>query len=397
MALDALIIGGGIAGLWILRALLNAGYDAALLEHSALGSGQTIASQGIIHAGVKYALSGHAAEASRLTARAAGIWRNALTPPPGGPAPIDLSRARVLSPVTHIFTAPGVTSRLAALAASKALATPPRPLNRASRPPGLADAPASVDAYELDEPVVDVASVLDALAAPVRTRLVLARHIHPARAADTFTIRAETDLAPLDLAPRALILAAGAGNQALLDRLGAGSSLREQRRPLHMVLARGELPELWAHCVALADAPLLTITSARTRSGARLWSIGGRLAELGATRARDEQLDQARRELRECLPWIDLARAQLATFRIDRAEGLDSRGQRPDTPQVRREGRLIACWPTKLVLAPLAADAVLAALAGAGVEPSHASRGEVDAPRPGVALPPWESEDLRWS
>jgi len=53
MQLDVLIFGGGAAGLWCLDCFRRAGYHALLLESKALGSGQTIQAQGIIHGGGK--------------------------------------------------------------------------------------------------------------------------------------------------------------------------------------------------------------------------------------------------------------------------------------------------------------------------------------------------------
>ena len=47
-----IIIGGGIAGLWMLNRLRAEGYDVMLLEKNQLGAGQTIASQGMIHGGI---------------------------------------------------------------------------------------------------------------------------------------------------------------------------------------------------------------------------------------------------------------------------------------------------------------------------------------------------------
>ncbi|HRJ12593.1 MAG TPA: FAD-dependent oxidoreductase, partial [Alphaproteobacteria bacterium] len=66
--LDALILGGGIAGLWLARRLQLAGYRVVLLENQKLGGGQTLASQGIIHGGLKYALLGQVNETARRIA-----------------------------------------------------------------------------------------------------------------------------------------------------------------------------------------------------------------------------------------------------------------------------------------------------------------------------------------
>ena len=55
---DVIVFGGGIAGLWTLARLQQAGYKAVLLESQALGAGQTRYAQGIIHGGTKYALTG---------------------------------------------------------------------------------------------------------------------------------------------------------------------------------------------------------------------------------------------------------------------------------------------------------------------------------------------------
>ena len=56
---DIVIFGGGIAGLWLINRLNAAGYQCLLLESATLGGDQTLASQGIIHGGLKYALGGN--------------------------------------------------------------------------------------------------------------------------------------------------------------------------------------------------------------------------------------------------------------------------------------------------------------------------------------------------
>jgi len=49
--IDIVIIGAGIAGLWAHYVLRSRGYNCLLLESKAIGAGQTLASQGIIHSG----------------------------------------------------------------------------------------------------------------------------------------------------------------------------------------------------------------------------------------------------------------------------------------------------------------------------------------------------------
>ena len=64
MMVDVAIVGGGIAGLWTAWQLEQHGYTVALFEAQALGSGQTLAAQGIIHGGVKYSLAGQLSEST---------------------------------------------------------------------------------------------------------------------------------------------------------------------------------------------------------------------------------------------------------------------------------------------------------------------------------------------
>src|SRR3989338_3237970 len=105
---DIVIIGGGIAGLWLLNRLRQQGFDAIVLEKSALGSGQTIASQGIIHGGLKYALSGVLSPASSAIAAMPEHWRRCLR----GEGDVDLRGCRVLGPHYFMWSGGGYRSRL---------------------------------------------------------------------------------------------------------------------------------------------------------------------------------------------------------------------------------------------------------------------------------------------
>ncbi len=72
--IDALIVGGGCAGLFALNALRDAGMSALLVENNSLGFGQTTSSQGILHAGVKYSLGGLAGDDAKEASEAADLW-----------------------------------------------------------------------------------------------------------------------------------------------------------------------------------------------------------------------------------------------------------------------------------------------------------------------------------
>jgi len=55
---DVLIVGAGVAGLWLNARLRRQGFSTVLVESASLGGGQSVKSQGIIHGGAKYALHG---------------------------------------------------------------------------------------------------------------------------------------------------------------------------------------------------------------------------------------------------------------------------------------------------------------------------------------------------
>jgi hypothetical protein len=172
--------------------------------------------------------------------------------------------------------------------------------------------------------------------------------------------------AAVTLVPRAVVLAAGAGNEGLLSRLGLDASIA-QRRPLHMTLLRAaSLPEFYGHCVD-GNRTRVTITSGRDAGGQIVWQLGGDLAETGVARDPASQIAFAAAELQAVLPSLHLSKrpdAAWSTYQIDRAERRTRSGLRPDDAEVLslHDGRLLVAWPTKWALAPRLAAAVLAAL-----------------------------------
>jgi len=388
---DVAIVGGGIAGLWLLARLRQHGFGALLIENGRLGAGQTICAQGIIHGGAKYSLSGQLTNSVTAIAGMPEVWRRCLN----GTGDIDLRAGRLLAEHQYLWSTRAPTSRLAAFFASKLMRGRMEKVAAAGArdyPPPLRHPDFRGTVYRLDEPIVDVASVLAAFAEVYRDAIVLNEGPVTPKADGSLTLR-HAGQPTWTIRPACTVFTAGAGNAAL-----PWATL--QLRPLHMVMARGvALPGLlYAHCLGASDVPRLTVTSHYDAYGRLVWYLGGGLAEEGVHHDRREQIHTARRELENLLPWANWSRAEFAVFTVHRAEARQLQGIRPAEPGIFRNGRMLAAWPTKLALAPLLAERIEDELRKLCVIPRPIHLLSLaDWPRPEIAIPPWDREDMEWS
>ena len=386
---DVLVIGGGVCGLWTLYALIEAGYSALLIERTALGDGQTIASQGILHAGAKYNLPGNAVDAAPAVAAAQGVWRAALAGEDGVP---DLSGVRALDERTLLWTMPSLSSRAAAVGASRVMRSAVKKVARGDWPAGFAGAPRGIDVYETAECVLEPASLLEELGRGNRELIGLGDVTGIESTAAGVRVRLDDRGVTRVFACGAAILTAGAGNEGLLDLAGVDGSALMQRRALHQIVAVGTPFDLNGHCLQMSvDKPALTVTTGML-DGARTWYFGGQPAEDGVGLSESDQILAGQRAAARCLPWVDLAGVDWRVFEIDRAEGRTAGGKRPsEATVVWGNDRVIAAWPTKLVLAPRAADLVIERLGERGILPGgvDGSGDLLSLPRAGVAGRVW--------
>jgi glycine/D-amino acid oxidase-like deaminating enzyme len=383
---DVAVVGGGIAGLWLLNLLRARGFSAVLIERSAFGDGQTIRSQGMIHGGMKYALGGALTGASEAIAAMPARWRSCLD----GRGELDLRGVRVLSDRYYLWSANDSTlGQLTGFFASKMLRGRVRRLQRGAWPTAFDSPQFHGVVYELDDLVLDTPSLLEHLAYAQRDFTLRAdvRPEHLVRRRDGCLDAIA--LQDYDIAAERYVFAAGAGNETLVQSLAPAVSM--QRRPLHQLIVRApNLPPLFAHCIErlVGTEPRLTVTSHTDAHAQRIWYIGGQIATDGAGRGDAQQADHARAELAECLPWIDLAGARFESLRVDRAEPARHGGRRPDEAYVATSANVMICWPTKLALAPDLGDKVIAALS---IEPAHpCSETATELPRLRVAGSPWD-------
>src|SRR3990167_5492045 len=117
LSTDVLIVGGGIAGLWLNARLRRQGFATLLVENARLGGGQSVKSQGIIHGGAKYALHGALTGASEAIADMPRRWREALA----GSGELDLAGVRLLSDAHYLWSPGSLAGNITSFFASKAV------------------------------------------------------------------------------------------------------------------------------------------------------------------------------------------------------------------------------------------------------------------------------------
>lgn len=394
MRIDTLIFGGGGAGLWLLDELHRAGHSVLLLESGRLGEGQTISSQGIIHGGLKYTLSGLLNESAKAISGMPELWRECLS----GRGEPDLSETPVLTDHCHMWRTSSLSSKLAMVGARKGLHATAEKVSAPDRPRALESCPGQV--YRVNEQVIDPFGFIRNLSARHGERIMRVDDPNGVTFQTTGAgwvkcvalTHPETERI-VELQPRFVVLTAGAGNASLRDRVGlAGTAM--QRRPLHMVMVRGDLPALFGHCVDGAKTRV-TITTAEDSRRHMVWLVGGQLAEDGVEMAERDLIQRAAAELRNVLPGGDFAGAEWATYRVDRAEAKTAAGLRPSGVSVRREGNVITAWPTKLALVPELAKLTMELVGSPSVGGSIDTQLVANWPRPDIAPPPWET-DRTW-
>lgn len=399
LSIQIVIVGGGIAGLWLLNRLSREGFDVVLLEKNTLGNAQTLASQGIIHGGLKYALNGALSPASSAIADMPARWRACLA----GDDLVDLRGTRVLSDHYYMWSGGSVRSRLKTFLGSKALRGRIDALPEAQYPDFFADALAQDNTavkgtlYQLTDFVVDTPSLLNTLAAPWQDRIL---HCADIRLISDRALLLTHNSDEIEIQAERIILCAGEGNEALLGNWTTDiKKPAMQRRPLHMVSVRvaHEAPP-FLHCIgdSFGMTPRLTITShpchdSHTKEW--VWYLGGELAESGVSLDATQQQARAQKELAELFPWVNFSSASWHSFFVNRAEPRIADLQRPDNAHVSECGKLLVCWPTKLTLSPNLGDTVRSLLP-VNFKPDGFSSDSLQLaaflPRAELADAPWE-------
>jgi len=360
---EVVIFGGGIAGLWLLNRLLAEGRSAYLFENKTLGGEQTIASQGVIHGGLKYALNGVLNDASEAIADMPGRWNESF----GGKGDLDLRSVRMLSDHQVLWSSGGIASQVTSFFASKTLSSRARHLDREQYPPVLQNPRYKGSVFQLNERVVEPSSLVQVMA-----ELGKGRIFSSGSGVTSRLLMKEGRVGAFELSQGSVsyrfeagnyVFAAGQGNEELLGQLKGMELPTMQRRPLHQVCVKSRgLTPFYAVALAASTKPPVVITTHYDKAGVPVWYLGGDLAETGVDFSEEEQIGRARKLLGELMPWVDLAGAQWRSHRVNRAEAIYPGGHRPPGSYCSKRGNAVICWPSKLALAPALSDDVFKVL-----------------------------------
>lgn len=383
--IDVAIFGGGIAGLWLVNRLRRLGFDALLFEGKTLGCGQTLAAQGILHSGVKYAFDKMAGDTAQTFSSMPKIWLDCMA----GGGEVDLQGTQLLAENQCVFTTGGLTGKVTSAVAAKAFRSAFEPMPRAEWPEVFLGRSFKGDVFRLQEPVVATRTVIEAL-----------NQLHPGalRASvkelrqqnETVTDILLDDAEETRLRPRACVFTAGLGNEEFAAQLGFDKNKVTQRRPLRMFMARGLPHRLYTHWLVPEPKPRVTITT-HDLEGDNVWYIGGQMAEKTVDTKKMEALRLAQKEISRIFPDVDWKRVRWASFAVDRAEP-SANQLLPQGPALKTAGNAALAWPAKLVLAPGLASQVLRWVEKLGISPSHKTTVlPLPAAEPGRY--PWEEVD----
>ncbi len=387
--IDVAIVGAGIAGLWLLNQLTAQGYRCALFESNAIGAGQTIYSQGIIHGGIKYSLKGKLQKATQSITDMPVIWQACLQ----GKGCIDLSETNILSPNYYLWSTDNISSRLSTLLASKVLRQSSQHLRREDYPACFQHNDFHGNIYKVNEIVLDIPSLINNLTKNTKQAIYKIKNngcslTMKNNQINHLTLTNDND-EQIDVKAQQYIFTAGEGNQAFLKYWEDPPLM--QTRPLHAVIMKLKQPlSLYAHCIGLHHVPRLSITSHLAHDGNIVWYLGGKLAEDGIHVDNQTQCDRAKNELSILFPWFNFYDCQIKSFIINRAEGKQAKGKRPDSSTIYQRGNAHIIWPTKLVFAPKVGIDIMTAFSENQIKPTEEAQTTIPWPQPSIATPIWD-------
>lgn len=417
---DIVIYGAGIAGLWAFHTLKALGYNVLLLEKKAIGGEQTIASQGIIHSGLKYALSTAPQDITQNMRDMPSIWQEALNAKNSlGKSPINLENAHIHSSSQSLLIPKNLAGDIVKTLTQKALNSGNNTLAQEKIDPSLKQFGFSGSVVDLQEPVLDIPSVVFNLAKPYEDCIkkpyseyydlkVLSqteegnndrnKNIHMDKDSNSHSQNLSQDIIATNkrnivISAKKIIYTAAQSNLELSQ-----GKAKIQKRPLLMGMIKNAPFPLFAHCVGTSSKPIATITTHYTQNKERIWYIGGQVAERKKESPEAHTFTAIQDALDKYLPkWRENnSNFEWASLPIDRVEEKKSiSALLPSTPSLKEINGHYFCWPSKLAFAPVLSDMILEKLKNEAILPSHTQSDFSALENIGYAKPPWEKVEWK--
>lgn len=356
---DIVIFGAGIAGLWSFNHLKSIGYDVLLLEKESIGCGQTIASQGIIHSGLKFSLAGKVNSLAKSISAMPQIWKDALE----GNGDVDLSAANISAQSQQLLIPSGFMGGLTKLVTKKALGSSVHEIPRDEWSDDIKSSGFKGSVVFMGEPVLDIPSVIRALAEPYKSSI---KQITLEQAASPFKFLKENNINA-----KRVIFTGAASNHDIAKTCAQDDGLATQKRPLMQGMMKNAPFPLYAHLVGKTDKPVASITTHEMNDATLVWYLGGGVAERAKDTNPDDVYNDIIKAFQSYLPAIDLSNIEWSVLPIDRIEGKSKTDSwMPDTPTIHNTEAALYCWPTKLTFAPMLSNMILKNLKNSNITPS---------------------------
>lgn len=394
---DIVIIGAGIAGLWLTNALCTMGFNCILLENNAIGAHQTINSQGMLHSGVKYALQGTVTQDTQAIKNAPFLWQQALL----NNIAIKLTKDCILANCQYLWSNNQLSSKIANFFVSKVLQSMVDKVEQNNFPEPFTNPQFNGSIYKLNETVLNLQNTLQELFNPIKDICIKINSIDFELEQNSDSIRKlflDIKGEKFLLSAKKYIFTAGEGIDKFIKLFN--NSPKMQVRPLHMVALKAKsLPMLYGHNIGLQQLPTISITSHQTADNHIVWQCGGKIAEDGVNKSIEEQIQTFKATITSIFPWLDFNNPKhvWGSFSINRAENLRNDGKKPTHATWFPLNNTIFAWPTKLVLAPMMADDIIKHLQQDDALNSKKSFNQTNLdvleklPKPIVATPWWQS------
>ncbi len=345
-----IIIGGGIAGLWLAAEYKALGIPFALLEKNSLGFSQTLASQGIIHGGTKYSLTGAITNSTKAISLMPKLWRNSIN----GIGNVKLDKKILEQDYQFLWSSEKISTKVIGFFASKLMNSKLEKINQEEEKI-FSKSQDKLNLYKLNEPIINVKKTIETLYDQIGKNCYKCEVKKIVKKNGVYQT-VITNFGNLEASQ--IILLAGEGSEEILSNSGI-LNFKIQKRPLAMpmVFIENKIPKLYGHYFGIGSKPIMTISSHISQNGTVLY-IGGDIAETGVLKSDREQKLETKQILKQLLPWLDLNIKKIKILRINRIEPF-SKFKRPDLPFVEEINNLIVGWPIKLAFAPLLAKTIL--------------------------------------